>query len=363
MSPNRNLKQAGYSMVELMVAMGVMLVISAASFALIGSSLKFANATYHVTDAQEGLRAAHEVVNRDLITAGDGLRGIGTIQVPKTFVQNYLTRTPVDDPSAPNYVNLSVVISDDVVPAGTAVPQSSPAVNVLTGTDRITMLVREHDFNSGGGVPLLAGKITVSGSSTNLNVTTSANVGLFQVGEIYAIVSQNSAAFGVVTAINTTTKIVTMTNGDSFGLNQTGAGTPIHTVSAVVSGVSTQNTTILRLKMIHYYVNANNLLIRRAFGVPGAGFVDSVVTEHVTAFQFRYFVNLTDPNGFVQQPKADLATSQEQIALRQVETTIGVETVRAVNAITNSNPTGKQTISTTTSTTVRNLQFRTALSP
>ena len=49
------------------------------------------------------------------------------------------------------------------------------------------------------------------------------------------------------------------------------------------------------------------------------------------------------------------------LAVREVETTLAVETVRAVNAITNSNPTGKQTVSTTTATTVRNLQFRQAL--
>jgi hypothetical protein len=44
-----------------------------------------------------------------------------------------------------------------------------------------------------------------------------------------------------------------------------------------------------------------------------------------------------------------------------VETTIGVETVRAVNTVTNANANssanGKQTIQTTTATTVRNLQF------
>lgn len=365
-------QQAGFSLVELMVTLATMLVISAASFALIGSSLKFSNSTYHMIDAEEGGRAAHEVIHRDLTTAGDGLTGIGTITLPLAFVTNYLTQDPVVDPSTPNYVNLALLTSDDNVTAGTAVPQTSPAVNVLTGSDRLTMLTRDYDFNQGNGVTLLAGKITVTGSNTNLLVG-ATNIGKFQSGEVYAIVSQNSAAFGVVTNVNTSTNTVVMGNADSLGLNQTGIGTPINNVSLVVSGVSTQNVTVLRFSIIHYFVDANNLLIRRVFGVKGASFVDSVVAEHITSLNFRYLLNLTDANGFVQQPKTVLTTSQEQIGVRQVETSIGVETVRTVNAVTNANassngvcgasPNGKQIICSTTSTTVRNLQFRQALSP
>ncbi len=365
-------QQAGYSLIELMITLGTMLVISAASFALIGSSLRFSNATYHVIDAEEGLRAAHEVIHRDLTTAGDGLTGVGTITLPLAFVSNYLTQAPVVDPSTPNYVNLALVTSDDNVPAATAVPQTNPVVNVLTGSDRLTMITRDYDFNNSNGVTLLAGKITVSGSNTNLLVG-AANIGLFQNGEVYAIVSQNSAAFGVVTNVNTSTNTVVMGNADVLGLNQTGVGAPISNVSLVVSGASTKNVTVLRFKIIHYYVDSNNLLVRRVFGVKGASFVDSVVSEHVTSLNFRYLLSLTDANGFVMQPKTLLTTSQEQISVRQVETSIGLETVRAVNAVTNANassngvcgpsPNGKQIICSTTSTTVRNLQFRQALSP
>ena len=71
--------------------------------------------------------------------------------------------------------------------------------------------------------------------------------------------------------------------------------------------------------------------------------------------------NISDANGFVKQP-IRVITSAEQTAVREIETSISVETVRAVNATTNGN-TGRQLISQTTATTVRNLQFRQALSP
>ena len=357
MRPNRkNNRQDGFSMVELMISMATMTIITGAAFALIGSSINFAGATYHTTDAEQGLRTAHEIINRDLTTAGDGLRGIGTIQVPRTFVQSYLTQTPVVDPGTPSYVNLALLTSDDAVPTGTAVPQASPAASILSATDRLTLLATDTSFTP---VTLLAGKITVASPNTNIVVPPS-EIGRFQVGEVYAVVSQNSAAFGRISSVNSATKTLTMTNGDVYGINETGTGTPISTVAAVVSGVSTQPATILRVQIIQYYVNSSNLLMRRVFGVKGSTFIDSIIAEHVTNMQFRYLVNLTDANGFVPQPVRQLASSEQQLAVREVETTIAVETLRAVNTVS-ANNNGRQVISSTTATTVRNLQFRQSL--
>lgn len=338
-------------MIELMISLATMTIITGAAFALIGSSIKFSGATYHITDTEQGIRTAHEVINRDLTTAGDGLKGIGTIQVPKAFVQNYLTQTPVVDPGNPNYVNLALVNSDDSVPGSTAVPQPSPSPssNVLNGTDRLTLLTQDYTYFT--PVTVLAGKITQSSPNTNIVVPDGTK---FKVGEMYAVVAQNSAAFFIISSISSNT--LTVTNETTYSINQTGSGTPINQVT---SG-GTAPSTIVRIQIIHYFVDSNNLLIRRVFGVKGATFVDSVVAERVTNLQFRYATNLIDANGFVPQPVRQLSTSQQQLAVREVETTIASETLRAVNAVT-ANNTGKQVISSTTMTAVRNLQFRQAL--
>jgi len=371
MSAINKMNQRGYTMLELMVAMGIMIIISAASFALFASSVKFSNATYHMTDAEEALRNAHEVMNRDLTTAGDGLRGIGTITAPLSFVQTFMTRTPVICNDA-NYPCIGIVTSDDSIPANTAVPLSNPAVNFQTGSDRLSMLTMDTNFNNSNAVSLLAGKITVAGSNTVLNVGT-ANIPLFQNNEIYAVLSQNSAAWGVVTNVDSVSGLVTLSNSDGgFNLNQTVSTAPISVASSVVTGASTKPASIVRLSIIQYYVDQNGLLMRRVYGVKGAGFIDSVVAEHITNLQFRYLTNLLDANGYIQQPKRVIASATEQSALRQIETSIGVETARAVNAVTNSNsssnacgpsPNGKQSICSTTATTVRNLQFRQAFGP
>jgi Tfp pilus assembly protein PilW len=366
----KNRCQAGYSMLELMIALGCTLVIGAASLSLIGKSIKYANSTYNVTDAEQSLRNAQEVINRDLTSAGDGLRGIGTITAPLAFVQSYITRTPVTCNDA-NFPCVGVVTSDDSIPASTAVPQSNPAVNFQTNSDRISMLIRDTTFNNGNTVSLFAGKISVSGTSTNIVVGTS-EIGLFQVGEIYALTSQNSAAFGVVSGVNSLTKTVTLTNGDAYGLNQNSGTSSISQVSTFVLNLNTSPVAIMRLQIIQYYVTSSGLLIRRVIGVSGKGFNDSVVAEHVSSLQFRYVTSLTDSNGNVIQPMRVLSSSTEQNAVREIETTIGLETVGTVNSVTNANSStsvcgananGKQNICSTTHTTVRNLQFRQALSP
>jgi hypothetical protein len=233
------------------------------------------------------------------------------------------------------------------------------------------MLIRDTTFNNGNTVSLFAGKISVAGASTAIVVGTS-EIGLFQVGEIYALTSQYSAAFAVVSAVDTTNKKVTFTNGDAYGINQNSGPSSISQVATFVLGLNTSPVAVMRLQIIQYYVTSAGLLIRRVIGVPGAGFRDSVVAEHVSNLQFRYVTNLTDSNGNVIQPMGVLSSSTEQNAVREIETTINLETVGAVNAITNANAStsvcgananGKQNLCSTTHTTVRNLQFREVKGP
>lgn len=343
-------RQGGYSMVELLIAMVIMIIVTGVAFALIHSSLKFTSSTFHMTDAEQSLRTANELISRDLTTSGDGLKGLGSMKMPPLFAQNYLTRSPVLCEDASGYVCMAIVMSDDGVPGTTAVPQTNPAVTVLGGTDRLTLMAQDTSF---APVSLVGGKITFAGTSTTIVVPDATK---FRAGEIYAISADQNAAFGVISIVNNATKKLTLTNGDIYNINQTGANTPINVVS--IGG--TVPTSIMRMQIIHYFVNSNGLLIRRVFGVAGGPFIDSVIAEHVTNLKFRFLTSVPDATGFVPQPSRALGTSEAQNKVREVETTITVETVKASNS-TNSNNNGRQKISTTTITSVRNLQFRQAL--
>jgi hypothetical protein len=119
------------------------------------------------------------------------------------------------------------------------------------------------------------------------------------------------------------------------------------------------------MKIIHYYVNSNKMLMRRVFGAkcsptPAvcAGFRESPVAEHIVDVQFTYSMATTDATGNVVPSTGQaLTTSDQQIAVRQVEVKVTAETPKELQ---NGQ---RQKLITTTSTSIRNMQFREALQP
>ena len=182
------------------------------------------------------------------------------------------------------------------------------------------------------------------------------DIGDFAVGEVYFISSAQGSMFATVTdrvGVGTTNPILVFAGGDTFGLNSVGTGSLLN----VITASATIPASLCRMKIIHYYVNSNGLLMRRVFGTRNAGFVESVIAEHVVSLQFRYFINMRDVNGNVVQPISQLTTSQEQVETRQVEVSVTVETPHTLQ---NGQ---RQQITMTTSTSVRNMQFRSSQQP
>jgi prepilin-type N-terminal cleavage/methylation domain-containing protein len=357
--------QEGFSLIEMIITMTVMLIVTGAVISLVNSSIKVAHATYELTDAQESLRTAQEFINRDLMSAGDGLRNMANIPITKSFVQNYLAINPVIDPLAPTnpIINLGILTTDNDVPVNHIVfgqdptVATNPLVYVRSSpvfTDRQTILQIDSDFIP---IALLAPAIDAALSKIKI---ADADLGRFAAGEIYFLTSSVGGTFGTLTSVvddadafSTLTFAQGAVNGDTFGLNITGAGGPIDRISAG----GTLATSLQRMRIIHYYVNADGMLMRRVFGVADAGFRESAIAEHVVGVQFVYTL-APDDNGNIVQPVTRLATLDQQIAVRQVEVTVTVETPHELQ-------TGRRppNMSTTTSTSVRNMQFRQALQP
>jgi len=345
--------ERGFTILEMMVAVTVMLVVTGAIFALMRDSLKITTATYEMTDAQESLRVAQEYINRDLMNSGDGLKSISTIRVPQTFVTNYLTLSPITDTSMPaGVLNLGILVSDHNVPGTTTVLGANPATTVRDKTDRQTIL--EIDPDPANTPIALPATPTPAIDSTGTYITvSSADITKFAVGEIYFLSSALGGTFGTIRSINAASYQLNFSNSDTYGLNLTGSSGHIKTISAG----GTIPTSLVRMKIIHYYVNASGLLMRRVFGVKGAGFSESIIAEHVMNVQFNYALDMTDANGNVVQPVAMLSTPQQRLAVRQIEVTVTVETPHTLQNGS------RQQISMTTTTSVRNMQFRRALQP
>jgi prepilin-type N-terminal cleavage/methylation domain-containing protein len=344
--------ERGFSVLEMIVAMVVMAIITGAVFALMRDSVRTSTTSMEMNDGQQNSRTAQEYINRDLMNTGDGLNSITNIRVPQNFVTNFLASNPVLDPATPGFINLALITSDNDVPANTVVAGTAPPVTVRSSpalTDRITILQMDQTF-----VPITLNAADIS-PATGLVAVSPADIDRFRAGEIYFMTSSAGSIFATITDrqnVGSANPFLVFA-GDAFGLNSVGAGGQLDFVSAG----NTLPVSLSRMKMIHYYVNSNGLLMRRVFGVRNAPFNESMISEHVVSLQFRYFLNMRDAGGNVLQPQNRLTTAQQQVETRQVETTLTVETA---HALANGQ---RQQMSMTTSTSIRNMQFRQTLQP
>lgn len=355
--------QAGFSLIEMMIAVTVMVLVSSAVVTLMKGSMVISTANFELTDAQQNVRTAQEYINRDLMNAGDGLKTVSNIWVPSTFFANYLSLTAITDPDAPlNVRRLGILTSDNQVPAGTVVVGANPATTILsvpnpspsppTLTDRQTILEIDPQF-----IPIAPSTIDATG--TLVTLPSGADMTQFTVKEIYYLSSSVGGTFATITSINSGSRQLTFGVGDTYGLNLSGTANLIK----LISTNGTLATSLQRMRMIHYYVNANKFLMRRVFGakcVPSVtctGFQESIIAEHVLNVQFNYSLDMTDSAGNVVQPTATLLTPNDRTNVRQVEVTVTVETPHTLQSGSRSQ------LSMSTSTSVRNMQFRQATQP
>ncbi|HEV7890791.1 MAG TPA: prepilin-type N-terminal cleavage/methylation domain-containing protein [Pyrinomonadaceae bacterium] len=349
----RSPREAGFSLVELMIAMGVMIALTAVVMTYTTDSIRIATATNEMTEAQQSLRAAQDFIARDLVAVGDGMEDIKAPRLTKAFLNNHLTKAPATDTNNTLGV-LGVVTSDDQVPAGTTVPNESLAgiITLLTGSDRLTIMKMDPEFNGGATISLAAGTVTNNGQTVTLPPNT--NMTQFALNDIYFFTSGDGSAFGAVTGVDAATRVLSFTAGDRYGINQGVTTSPIN----VVVGKGTKAASMMRMLVTSYFVDSTGLLIRRVFGVGGGkGLADTVVAEHVVNLQFRYFLDQTDASGNVVAPATKLTTETEQGDVRQVEVAVTTETAHALTKGT------KPQISMTGSMSVRGMQFNQHLQP
>lgn len=347
--------EQGFSIVEMMVTIVVMTVITGSVVALMKSSMQITTANYEMTDAQENLRIAQEYITRDLMNAGDGLKSISTIRVPSGFVTSYLTRNPIIDADMPNgIINIGILTSDNNVPAGTVVKGAVPTTTVRALTDRQTILQLDPDPT----FPAIALPITpsksINSAGTVVTFPSGTNMAMFTIGEIYYFSSSLGGTFGTVTGKNAGSRQLTfgVDTADVHGLNVT----TNNTIKAISSS-GAKPTSMQRMLIIHYYVNAAGFLMRRVFGVKGTAFRDSIVAEHVLSVQFNYSLETTDAAGNIVQPTQALANKAQRLGVRQVESTVTVETPHLLHN------NARSALSSTNGTSVRNMQFRQATQP
>lgn len=326
---------------ELMIVLVLMLIILSAVFALMRGTITTANTNYEMTAAGQSLRNAQEFINRDALVVGDGIKDVSNIWIPTSFATRFLTVRSANslDPSNRGFISTGAIISDDNVPAGTNVLNANPATTVLPLSDRVTMLSIDPTFSP---IPLpgnfanpSTGQITIPGGDTSA----------FSVGEIYYLSGSGNGAFGTITSINS--GAIFWQEGDAFALNFFGASGNIATTTGADGNLP---ATLMRVNMVHYFVDATGKLMRRVFGTKNAGFVDSVIAEHLDKLQFRYTLKPETQGVIHAQPISQINLSDAAL-VRMIEPEVSVETARALQ---NGE---KYQVEGSTQIGIRNLQF------
>ena len=155
-----------------------------------------------------------------------------------------------------------------------------------------------------------------------------------------------------MTNVNTGGNKITLGNGDAYALNRTGATGQI----ASVTNNGTYPTVLQRVQIIQYFVDAENRLVRRVFGVKSSGYIDSVVAEHLESLQFRYVRRPDTASVIFSQPTTQFDID-ESATVRTVELNLRVKTAYPVQD-------GEyHEVEGTTEVGVRNIQFTEAIIP
>lgn len=319
-------RQAGFSLVEVLIASGMMVLIMGATLSILNQALKVTEGVTLMADTQENLRAGMNYITRDLIQAGEGIPQGGIPITPGTVVwpgtgSTFPAAWTAIPAVAPGY-RLGPTTTASGNPSDTLTLLYADTTLLDTTKPQPYPWLSLHPINNAVDCP--AGSVTTVGVAPNVTTTATfdpacininpgviGNTGLHtgdlillqgngtncdtnasQIGSQTCDVTSASTGNVLWTITGVAGQAVTFAPGDVFGLN--GAKPP------------TGNLTATRIWMITYYINNANpklpLLMRQVNLNPPAE-----VAEVIENFQVFYDILDTGAN-----PPALLAPAEQE---------------------------------------------------
>jgi type II secretory pathway pseudopilin PulG len=297
----------GFSMIELLVSMGILTLVIAGALSAM-ANITSSNETVLQTSAMNNaLRTGMDLMVRDMLQVGSGLPGGHTVTIP-----NGTGATQVRLPGPPG-TNFLTAAGDASIPALIPRPGAGPTVNGVA-TDVVTVLMADNAFLN---VRLSAVGSTFVDVAAGTNIATGPD--RVTTGQLMMISKGSLTTLVQVTSVNTSTRRLTFADGDSLNLNQSGAAQgslPALNAAAPVNDPAATNIT--RVRMITYYVDATTdprhpRLVRRLNNGNPTTFdntLGTAVALDVENLQFSYDIsNGTNNPGNVKMNATDLGTS------------------------------------------------------
>jgi prepilin-type N-terminal cleavage/methylation domain-containing protein len=239
-------KESGFTLIEMLVAMAILLVVVAASLSIFTDGLRANQASSLLANMNQNLRAGMNLTIRDLLQTGQGIP-TGGIPIPSGP-----GTTPINRPSSAVAV-LTFPITYTAIPAVTPGANLGPII-IGNTTDIVTIIYTDNTLPIGQNLlPAMA----ANGSSVTVNAATpiSGVNNSVLAGDLIMITSPTGTRIQAVTGVNG--QVITFALNDAFNLNQRGAPAGGGSVMDLrIGGTFPANTySATRVWMITYYLN------------------------------------------------------------------------------------------------------------
>jgi prepilin-type N-terminal cleavage/methylation domain-containing protein len=283
--------QAGYSLVELLVSMGIMTVVMAVTMNGISDVVKANDVILQMVGMNNSLRSGMDLIVRDLLQVGSGLPTGHTVTIP-----NGAGALSVRIPGPPG-TSFTTAAGDTTLPAVIPGAGLGPVVNG-TATDVLSVLMADNAFLSVGITAATSTSVTVA---AGVNIDTGPD--RVTTGQLMMISKGSLNTLVQVTAVNVGTRVLTFASGDSLRLNQpTAAQGNLAALNAAVPANDPTAVNVTRLRMITYYldttIDANHpRLVRRINNGHPTTFnntLGTAVAIDTENLQFTYDINNAD---------------------------------------------------------------------
>ena len=268
MTPHPSRSDAGFSLPEVMVSMGIMLVVLAGTFSAMTNAMQAEQTARGITTLNGHLRASMDVLVRDLLQVGQGLQVGRVVGIP-----NGVGATPITRPGPAAAGACAGVTPFPLSPTLSAVtvgPDLGPPINRQC-TDVITTLALDGAFErvTVDAIAADAESITIN-AATNISDDPDVNGDNVRVGDLLEI--RRGAVAVIVAVTDVAAQVVTFAPGDPLGLNQFGAALN-NSMTQVQAAPLAGGTQANRVRMITYYVDtltnpASPRLMRQINGQP-----------------------------------------------------------------------------------------------
>jgi prepilin-type N-terminal cleavage/methylation domain-containing protein len=324
--------ESGFSLIEVIVAMGIMLVVLAGTFAAMTNAMESENTAKQITNMNSNLRASMDLMVRDMLQVGQGLPVGRRVGVPNGPGSNPIVRP--GPPAVAPCAGVANFPAGPTLPAVSVGPDLGPPVNGQC-TDVITTLAADGAFENANvssiaadGTSLTihpAGPDGVMNTPDDTILDDDPDVGGNNVrpGDLLIVVKGVSSVLMQVTGVAGQT--VTFGGGaaDPLGLNQFDPAlnmlgtinqhkaqpTPDPDVPVVNNGVQQTGPSVAtRVRMITYFIDtATDPVNPRLVRIMGGGQPNAVGFE-IESFRVTYDLadGVTNPTG-VRMVAADLA--------------------------------------------------------